>query len=86
MYMLGLDEAMDKIGKANRVKSNGHVLKKDGDVLRKTLEFKLDDEKGRPKITWRTQVEKEIGKVGLKQEDASNRTTWRKGVKKRTMR
>ena len=31
-------------------------------------------------------MEKEIGKVGLKQEDASNRTKRRKAVKKMTMR
>ena len=31
-------------------------------------------------------MEKEIGKVGLKREDASNQMKWRKGVKKMAMR
>ena len=67
----------------------GHISRReDSDVLQKALEFKLDGQKKivRPKMTWRTQVEKETEKVGLRQDDASNQTKWRKGVKKMVMR
>ena len=35
---------------------------------------------GRPKKTWRKQVEEETEKIGLKKEDALNRDKWRDGV------
>ena len=35
---------------------------------------------GRPKKTWKTQVEKERKSVGLKKEDALNQARWRVGV------
>ena len=35
---------------------------------------------GRPRKTWRSQVEKESKSVGLKKEDAKNRARWRVGV------
>ena len=73
--------------KANGVRWYGHVLRReDGDVLRKALKFKLGEQKrGKTKMTWRTQMDKEIGKVGLKQ-DVFNQTKWQKGVKKMAMR
>ena len=77
MDMQELDETMDKMDKADGVRWYGHALRReDSDVLRKALEFKLDRQKKRerPKMTWRTQMEKEIGKVGLKQELAFNQT------------
>ena len=44
--MLGLDEIMDKMAKANELRWYGHVLRReDGDVLQKMLEFKLDGQK-----------------------------------------
>ena len=51
----------------------GHVLRRDdGHVLRKVLKFKVKGLKqGRPKKTWKTQVEKESKSVGLEKEDAS---------------
>ena len=36
--------------------------------------------RGRPKKTWRTQVEKESKSVSLEIEDDMNRATWRVGV------
>ena len=59
--------------KANGVKWYGHVLKRDdGHVLRKALEFEVKGKRkrGRPKKTWKTQVEKESKSVGLEKEDA----------------
>ena len=37
---------------------------------------------GRPKQTLKKQVEKETEKVGLKKEDAQNRTIWRDGIRR----
>ena len=51
-----------------------HVLKRDdGHVLRKVLVFEVKGirKRGRPRKTWRSQVEKESKSVGLKKEDAS---------------
>ena len=36
--------------------------------------------KGWARKTWKNQVEDEIKKIGLKKEDALNRSKWRKGV------
>ena len=78
MDMLGLDKTMNKMAKTNGVRCYEHVLRReDGDVLWKTLKFKLDGQKkrGRPKMSYERGilVQKEIGKVGLKK-DASNQT------------
>ena len=45
----------------------------DGHVLRKALEFKVKGKRkrGRPKKTWKTQVEKESKSVGLEIERGS---------------
>ena len=54
----------------------GHVLRRDdGHVLRKALEFEVRSKRnqGRPKKTWRRQVERESKNVGLEREDAMNR-------------
>ena len=54
-----------------------HVFRKeDGDVVRNTLEFNVKGrrKRGRPKRTWRKQVEKEQLKAGLNLKDVYNRT------------
>ena len=38
--------------------------------------------RGRPKKTWKKQVEKESKSVGLEKKDAMNRARWRVGVRK----
>ena len=54
----------------------------DGHVLRKALEFKVKGKRkrGRPRKTWKMQVEKDSKSVGLKKEDAKNRARWRVGI------
>ena len=37
--------------------------------------------RGQPRKTWKNQVEDDIRKIGLKKEDALNRSKWLKGVK-----
>ena len=50
----------------------GHVLRReDGHVLRRALDFEDEGQmkKGRPKRTWKRQVEEESIKVGLRRND-----------------
>ena len=66
--------------KAKGVRWYGHVLRRDdGHVLRKALEFEVKGKRrrGRPRKTWKTQVERESKSVGLEKEDALNRARWR---------
>ena len=68
MLMLCLNETIDQLAMANSVHWYGHVLRReDGHVLRRTLDFEVVDQrkKGRPKRTWKKQVEGESMKVGL---------------------
>ena len=73
MFMLGLNETIAQLAMANSVCWHGHVLgREDGHVLRRALDFEVEGQrkKGRPKRTWKKQVEEESVKVGLKREDA----------------
>ena len=82
--MLGLQETAVQMAKANGVRWYRHVLRRDdGPLLRKALEFEVRGKRkpGRPKKTWKTQVEKESKSVGLQKKDAMNRARWRVGVR-----
>ncbi|XP_068739419.1 uncharacterized protein [Montipora capricornis] len=84
MEMLGLKETVVHMANANGVRWYGHVLRRDdGHFLRKALEFELKGKRkrGRPKKTWKTQVQKEGKSVGLEKKDAMNRARWRVGVR-----
>ena len=84
MEMLGLEERLDQLAKANAVRWYGHVLRRDADhVLRRALEFSVGGtrKEGRPKKSWRRVVEEECKRVGLRREDALNRVRWRDGVR-----
>ena len=78
--MLGLKETAVQMAKVNGVRWYGHVLRRDdGHVLRKVLEFEVRGKRkrGRPKKTWKTQMEKESKNVGLEKKDAMNLARWR---------
>ena len=80
MEMIGLKETVVQMAKANEVRLYGHVLRwDDGHILRKALEFEVKGKwkQGRPKKTWKMQVEKESKSVGLEKKDALNRAIWR---------
>ena len=79
--MLGLKEILIQMAKVNGVSWDRHVL-------RKALEFEVKGKRkrGRPKKTWKTQVEKESKSVGLEKEDALNRARWRVGVREIAVR
>ena len=71
--MFGLKETMDRLATSNGVRWYGHVLRRDGDsVLRVALNLEVSSKRkrGRPKKTWKKQVEEETEKIGLKKEDA----------------
>ena len=62
---------------------DGDVLRRgDGHVLRRSLDFEVDGQrkKGRPKMTWKMQVEEQSVKVGLKWEFAFCRPKWSVGI------
>ena len=84
MDMLGLKETIDRLATANKIRWCGHVLRRDDDsVLRVALDLEVSckRKRGRPKKTWKKQVEEETKNIGLKNEDALRRNKWRDGVR-----
>ena len=68
MFMSGLNETIDQYIMANSVHWYGYLLRReDGHVLRRALYFEVEGQKkkGRPKKTWKKQVEEEGVKVDL---------------------
>ena len=45
------------------------------------LQVNGQQKRGRPKQTWKTQVEESLKKIGLRVEEATNRARWREGVR-----
>ena len=84
MDMLGLKETIDRLATANEIRWYGHVLRRDDDsVLRVALNLEVSGKRkrGRPKKTWKKQVEEETEKIGLKKKDALRRDKWRDRVR-----
>ena len=84
MDVLRLKETIERLATVNGVRWYGHVLRRDDDsVLRVALNLKVSGKRkrGRPKKTWKMQVEEETEKIGLKKEDALRRDRWRDGVR-----
>ena len=84
MEMLGLKETLDRMAKADGVRWYGHVIRRDDDnIMKKTMMMEVNGQRkqGRPKLTWRRQVEERVKKVGLKIEETGDRTRWREGVR-----
>ena len=72
------------MAKASGVRWYGHVIRRDGDnMLKNAMMLKVNKKRkrGRPKLTWRRQVEESVKKVGLKMEEAGDRTRWREGAR-----
>ena len=75
MDMLGLKESINLLATANGVRWYEHVLRRDDDsVLRVALDLEVSGKRkrGRPKKTWKKQVEEETERIVLKKEDALN--------------
>ena len=66
------------MAKTNGVRWYGHVIRRDDDNI---LQKKWQRKRGRPKMIWRRQGEESVKKVGLKIEEAPDRTRWREGVR-----
>ena len=82
--MLGLKETLDGMAKANGLRWYGHVIRRNNNnILKKAMILEVNGKRkrGRPKMTWRRQVEESVEKVGLKVEEAADRTRWREGVR-----
>ena len=61
----------------------GHMMRSyEGAGIRRVLECGVEDVtgRGRPRLGWRVQVEKDRVKVGFSDVEASNRCEWRSGV------
>jgi len=55
---------------------------KENSALKEVLDFEVlgKRKRGRPKSTWRGKVKNNLKKADLNEEDAFNRTKWRRGV------
>ena len=70
---------------ANSVCWCGNVLRReDGHVLRRALDLEAEGQrkKGRPKRSWKREIDEESVKVGLRRNDALCRSKWSVGVNK----
>ena len=83
MQMVGLEEDIVTVVRRSRLRWYGHVLRRDAHVgIRRVLEFEVEGKmgKGRPRLGWREQVEKDRVKAGMGNLEASQRSDWRRGV------
>ena len=84
MKILDLKENLDKMAHANGVRWYGHVVRRDEEsILKKAMMLQVNGQRkrGRPKQTWKRQVEESLKKVGLRVEEATDRARWREGVR-----
>jgi len=83
MNMLGLTASIKMTAKTNALRWFGHVLRtEENNALQVALNFEVlgKRKRGRPKSTWRGKVKDNLKKAYLNEEDAFNRTKWRRGV------
>ena len=83
MSLLDLKDTLDELPRASGARWYWYVLRRDNnEVLKRTLDFEVVRKRGRGRsnMTWKRQVEKRIDKIGLKEEDATDRVKWRNGV------
>jgi hypothetical protein len=83
MSMVELNEDIVTLVRRSRLRWYGHVLRRSGEVgIRHALEFEVEGVtgRGRPRMGWREQVEKDRAKAGLRDVEAVDRCEWRRGV------
>ena len=81
--MVGLSEDIVTWVRRSRLRWYGHVLRRNEGVgIRRALEFEVEGVtgRGRPRLGWREQVEKDRVKAGLWNVEASDRCAWQRGV------
>ena len=77
---MGVDAVSDVV-RRGRLRWLGHVLRKDdGNWVKKVMSYEVDGDRGRgrPRLSWRQVVEKDMWRVGLKKSDAEDRALWRR--------
>ena len=83
MSMVGLSEDIVTLVRRSRLRWYGHVLRRNEGVgIRRALEFEVEGVtgRGRPRLGWKEQVEKDRVLAGLRDVEASERCKWRRGV------
>ena len=61
--LMGIKESLERMAKASSIQWYGHVLRKeDENVTVKALKFEVSGSRGKPKQTWKKQVENEMKK------------------------
>ena len=83
--MAGLFEDVLIVVRKSRLRWYGHVLRKtEDDGTRRALEVVVPGKvgKGRPKLSWQKETEKDMVRAGLRREDARDRGQWRRGLKR----
>ena len=79
MEMLGLKKTLDRMVKANVVRWYGHVIRREDDnIPKKAMTMEVNEQRKRGR---KRQVEESVKKVGLKIEEAADRTRWREEVR-----
>ena len=83
MEILGLKKTLDRMAKVNGARWYGHVIRREDDNILKAMMMQENGQRkrGQPKMIWKRQVEESVKKVGLKIEEAADRTRWREGVR-----
>ena len=79
MFVLGLIESIYQLAMTNSVRWYGDELRReDGYGVRRVLHFEVEGQrkKGKPKRTWKKQVEEESVIIGLSREDALCGSKW----------
>jgi hypothetical protein len=83
MSMVGLSEDIVTLVRRSRLRWYGRVMIRDeGAGIRRVLELEVAGEigRGRPRMGWKEQVEKDMVKAGLRRDNVQNRHAWRCGV------
>ena len=81
MERLGLEDSVLEVVRRSGLRWLGHVLRREDDDPIK-MAWRLDKDvmrgRGRPKMTWKDIMKREAKRCGLKEEDAPDRTNWRR--------
>ena len=83
MERLGLQQSIVEVVRRSCLRWCGHVLRKEESCGVKrawNLEVAGKRGRGRPRLTWRSMVERECRRVGLKSSDHEDKARWRRGV------
>ena len=81
--LLGLQDTLDGLARASGVRWYRHVMRRNnGDVLRRALDFQVVGKRGggQSNMMWKRQVEEHINQIGLRRENATDRSKRHNGV------